>query len=237
MVRGIVKARTTYGFRKAVRLLWRELQIQRRHFASVRRAREFLAGSGLKLHLGCGTNLKPGWLNVDLFEKADLQLDLREPLPFSTQSVAMIYSEHFFEHLEYPGDARTFLSECRRVLVPGGTLSLVVPDAEWAVTCYGTGDDEYFRMERSRGLNPVWTETRMHILNYLFRQYGEHKYAYDFETLTQVLADAGYVSIVRRGFDPDLDSEDKRVGSLYVDATRPNPVGSFCGVAEGRVLR
>lgn len=56
----------------------------------------------------------------------------------------------------------------------------------------------------------------MHSLNYHFRQGRKHKYAYDFETLVQILSEVGYVSIVRRPFNPNLDDE-RRQGSLYVD--------------------
>ncbi len=40
--------------------------------------------------------------------------------------------------------------------------------------------------------------THMHIINWFFRQNNEHKYAYDFETLEQVLAEVGFVSICKK---------------------------------------
>lgn len=74
--------------------------------------------------------MKPGWLDVDLVPDADLQLDLREPLPFPDRCAATAYSEHFFEHLDYPGAAERFLEECHRVLDVGGMISIGVPDTE-----------------------------------------------------------------------------------------------------------
>lgn len=62
----------------------------------------------------------------------------------------------------------------------------------------------------------------MHMVNFFFRPWREHKYAYDFDTLARVLADAGFVGVRRRDFDAGLDSEHRRVGTLYVDAVRPD---------------
>jgi len=66
----------------------------------------------------------------------------------------------------------------------------------------------------------------MHNLNYHFRQGKKHKYAYDFETLAQILSRAGFVSVVRRSFDPALDDEKRKLGTLYVDASKPSAHGS-----------
>src|SRR5262245_40369277 len=46
--------------------------------------------------------LKPGWVNIDLVACADLQLDMREAMPLPDKCAQMIYSEHFFEHIDYP---------------------------------------------------------------------------------------------------------------------------------------
>lgn len=184
----------------------------------VRAAR--LKGDQLKLNVGCGPNVKSGWINIDLSQRADLQLDLREPLPFASQSVAVIYSEHFFEHLEYPDEATNFLLESIRILRPGGIFSVGVPDTEWPLVSYVTGDDMYFRMAQERW-HPSWCVTKMHSLNYHFRQGREHKFAYDFETLSLVLREAGFSPVERREFNADLDDESRKDGTLYVDAYKP----------------
>ena len=66
-----------------------------------------------------------------------------------------------------------------------------------------------------------WCDTRMHNLNYHFRQGAEHKYAYDYETLAVVLEQAGFDSVAKRPFDPKLDTASRREGTLYVDACAP----------------
>lgn len=211
--------------------------MSRLHRASVKRAQVYHTQTGLKLNLGCGPNLKPGWVNVDLSPEADLQLDLREPLPFDEGSVAMIYSEHFFEHLEYvnvfesgawsglelpghPSDGLSFLRESLRVLMPGGVFSVALPDAERVVRAYAAGDAEVFDVDARS--HPEWCDTPMHHVNFTFRQGREHKYAWDGETLIRVLHQVGFVRAARREFDAALDTASRRVGTLYVDAHKPD---------------
>ena len=45
--------------------------------------------------------------------------------------------------------------------------------------------------------------------------------AYDFTTMEKALSRAGFVDIRRREFDAELDSESRRLGTLYVDARKP----------------
>jgi predicted SAM-dependent methyltransferase len=182
-----------------------------------------------KINLGSGTELKEGYLNVDIFPGGDVTLDLRKGLPFASASCGRIFSEHFLEHLDhleypnigYPSDARRILAECFRVLRPGGLLSLSVPDAEWPVVDYPGGLDAPFY---KTGMDGNWFPrgiTRMEAINRYFRQAGEHPFMYDFETLQQLLQPLGFVDIQRRLYDPAEDSKIRRLGSLFVLARKP----------------
>ena len=171
----------------------------------------------LKLNVGCGANRKDGWINVDLHPAADVKTDARRKLPFHSSSAAIIYSEHFFEHLEYPEEAMRFLSESYRVLEPGGLFSVGVPDTELCLRAYVQGNFSW----PSLGLACVeWCDTPMHSLNFLFHQGGEHKHLYDASTLINVLNKAGFENARRREFDPGIDSEGRRIGTLYVEARK-----------------
>ena len=60
----------------------------------------------------------------------------------------------------------------------------------------------------------------MEHINFHFRQGDQHRFAYDFSTLDQALAQVGFKNIKRRDFNPKLDSLDRKMGSLYVEASK-----------------
>jgi predicted SAM-dependent methyltransferase len=211
------------GLRRTLRELRFELMLALRHRRGIKRAKNYSNASSLKLHFGCGPNLKPGWLNIDMEGNVDLQLDLREKLPLRSGSAQICYSEHFFEHLDYPRDALLFLSECFRVLEPGGIFSVGVPDTSWPLSDYvGQGADGYLEATKLHKWHPDWCRTKMEHINFHFRQDGEHKFAWDFETMEQALRETGFVDIRRREHQPALDSVSRIVGTLYVDAIKPS---------------
>jgi predicted SAM-dependent methyltransferase len=215
-----LRNRTTQGFTSAairVRDEWKLYRLDRRER---KKSHRFLSSLPVKLHLGCGPNLKNGWVNIDLFDPgADLRLDLREKWPFPDNSASYIYSEHVFEHFEYFVEVPHFLSESLRVLQKGGVFDVGVPDTEWPLVAYCQPNDAYWKF--SETIHPKEYETRLDHINYHFRQEGEHKYAWDKETLSKVLKASGFHSVAAREFDPALDSETRRTGTIYMKAVKP----------------
>ena len=223
LLKDYLKAHTSKALREGIRGVQSEWKLADRHRRSVKKARGLLRGSPLKLNLGCGKNPRSEWVNVDLMApRADLQLDLRENWPFPNGSVSYVYSEHVFEHFELREEVPHFLSEAFRVLNSGGLFDVGVPDTEWTLQAYGHSDHEYWRF--AKRILPDWCETQLDFINFHFRQckeWGEHKYAWDAETLRRSLEGAGFRSVMRRQFDPTLDSESRRTGTLYMRATKP----------------
>lgn len=80
----------------------------------------------MKLNLGCGKDIRQGWVNVDNRpgEGVDMLVDLRNPLPFPDKSVEHVLASHVFEHILNWED---LLLEIYRVLIPGGTVEIRVP--------------------------------------------------------------------------------------------------------------
>ena len=60
-------------------------------------------------------------------------LDATKPFPFDGKVFAFIYTEHMIEHIALH-DAEPMLSECFRVMAPGGTIRIVTPDLEFLTT-------------------------------------------------------------------------------------------------------
>jgi predicted SAM-dependent methyltransferase len=220
MIKAKLQKATSRGLWDAFRLVRTEWRIMQLHRRGVRKARELAGARDLKLHLGCGSNRKAGFVNIDLDPQADLTLDLREALPFEDNSCALVYSEHFLEHLEYPETALRLLIECHRVLAPGGLFSAGVPDTEWPILEYaGTRNEGYFDLAKA-AWHPPWCFTELEHINYHFRQGHEHRFAYDFKTLQRVLQMAGFAEVKRRDFQTGLDSKKWERGTLYVDGTK-----------------
>jgi len=134
----------------------------------------------------------------------------------------IVYSEHFLEHLDYPREVDHVLRESFRVLRSGGRFSVGVPDAANAVQTYVRDDRaSYASFAASNPNYPPWLRIPMHGLNYTFRQFGEHKYAWDEEILTMALNSVGFMRVRRRPFSPELDSEHRRNGTLYMEGLKP----------------
>jgi predicted SAM-dependent methyltransferase len=116
-------------------------------------------------------------------------------------------------------DACRFLSECHRVLAAGGRLSISVPDARQPVEEYVAGGGPLLTYSVDKGWH-TGAATLLDQINMLFRQGRQHRYAWDAETLLHYLAEAGFSEARQRDFDPDLDSEARRVGSLWVEGVK-----------------
>jgi predicted SAM-dependent methyltransferase len=91
-----------------------------------------------RLHIGCGQQAIPGWINIDNqgLPGVDQVLDVRQGLPFA--NVAAIYAEHFLEHLSLD-EGLAFLGECRRVLRSDGVLRLSTPNLDWVILTHFHG--------------------------------------------------------------------------------------------------
>ena len=84
---------------------------------------------GLKLNLGCGSDFRDGYLNVDKFGEPELQVDLETfPWPWEDNSVSEIVMQHVLEHLGR--DTETYLNiitEMYRVCENSAKILIEVP--------------------------------------------------------------------------------------------------------------
>jgi predicted SAM-dependent methyltransferase len=164
------------------------------------------------LHLGCGTKYLPGFVNIDgnLFNKIDLWLDVRNGLPFRSNSVDSIYSTHMFEHF-FPDELHRLLAESVRVLKGGGGIRLIVPSLESAIAAYTQSLREWFDDSFPRHFDSLGGR----FSNFVFCE-GQHRTAYDFSYLNEELRAAGFREVVK-----SAEGESR----LYGDAVPPYQPG------------
>lgn len=191
--------------------------------------KKLAANQDISLNVGCGPFGYDGWVNVDLMplKNVSFTFDTRKRLPFNNSTVARIRVEHFFEHLDKKFEAPAFLDECKRVMKPGAVLRIAVPDAEKFIRAYtNNSDGDWKALGYDIHHLPTGFDTRIAILNHIFRQDGEHKYAYDWEAMQFILAQHGFKQITRQEYRQSLDDQliDDQFNhsnhSLYVDSVK-----------------
>lgn len=79
----------------------------------------------LRIHLGCGDDRLPGFVNLDYRSTpaVDVAMDLSLP-PLADGSVSLAFSNAFFEHLYRPARA-PHLRRIRQALAPGGVCCYI----------------------------------------------------------------------------------------------------------------
>ena len=103
-------------------------------------------------------------------------------LPFD--EVALIFAEHFIEHLDFHAGLR-FLSECRRALNGTGVLRLSTPNLDWVWHHqYHCGQ---WRDDGEAVRDCFW-------MNKAFHGWG-HQFLYNRQALTEVLRESGFFHV------------------------------------------
>ena len=184
------------------------------------------------LDVGCGRNHHVGFAHLDYLwhPGVDVCWDIARGLPFSDGAFKGVFSQHCLEHFSL-GPALAQLREMRRVLAPGGTARIVVPDGELYLRAYFaqlTGAAEpRFPYQDADGFSGI--RTPMLSVNRIFYVDREssfgHRTIYDCALLSALMLEAGFTSVAKcrygEGRDPQLmvDSPDRRVESLYLEGS------------------
>ncbi|HYE54420.1 MAG TPA: methyltransferase domain-containing protein [Chitinophagaceae bacterium] len=195
--------------------------------AVIRTKRLFISKKGINssklLNVGCGPYPHPDFINLDYHWNKDIDIcwDItRKPYPLPSGSIEGIYTEHCLEHISF-ADFEKNMHEFYRLLAPGATVRIIMPDGELYL-------DIYERKKKGENVKMPYEEhyiTPMARINGIFRNHG-HKFIYDFETVKKLLEKAGFRDIRKETFgngrDPRLliDSEWRSDESLYVEASK-----------------
>ena len=223
----------------AARNLLNEMRLARAVRRSGRQFRELRNRKELKVHLGCGGELKSGWVNVDLNlnglvppmtpehapDTMFILYDLRSgALPLDDESCALFYSSHFMEHLEYR-EGVLLMRDCHRMLRPGGIFRAGLPHFRNAFRAYLDANQQFFDLIDLRQWLPDREPETLSLVDYVnlgVYQWGEHKCIYDEEKIRLVLRRIGFRSAdivpYQEGLDPG--NEIRQRYSFYVEAVK-----------------
>lgn len=139
----------------------------------------------LKFCLGRQSFLSSQWNPKILFH------DFRNPLPYETGTVDVIYTSHLLEHL-YKSEQDYFIAECKRVLKSNGVIRIVVPDLNYIVKEYvhclqkGKAAETLNRMMCSHPDAPYQGNFIYRIMKRI-NSFQEHRWMHDAESLTSLL--------------------------------------------------
>ena len=182
----------------------------------------------MKLHLGCGQRHIPGFKHIDIIPHphVDVVAAVDDLFMIANDSVELVYACHILEHFNRNSRKRV-LDEWFRVLEPGGTLRVAVPDFEVCARMYLAGEAT---LPQIHGL----------VLGGQTYLYNFHYALYDFETLREVLEGSGFRDVRRydwrktehadvddfaQAYLPHMDKEHGTLISLNVEATKPESAG------------
>ena len=79
-----------------------------------------------RLNLGCGTNLKDGWVNADKFKTRPsvTVMEMEKRFPWPANYFDEVYARHALEHSR---DIEFTLEEIKRVTKKNGVVRIIVP--------------------------------------------------------------------------------------------------------------
>ena len=180
------------------------------------------------LNVGCGPNINQNYINLDYLwvPGVDICWDITRSIPLESESIEGIFTEHCLEHISF-SQCRDAIKDFYRILQPEGVVRIIVPDAELYIDLYEQSKHNknvnfpyVSDAEKENGFTPIMS------VNRIFRDHG-HLFAYDAETLTMLLKNAGFINIKKESYmsgrrkDLLIDTESRKIESLYIEGEKP----------------
>lgn len=182
----------------------------------------------IKLHLGCWKRNIPGFVNIDLCDLPHIhyQRSVDDLKIFPDNSAELIYASHVLEYFDRE-EADLVLKEWYRVLTPGGTLRITVPNFPKLIEVYLATHDLNTILGPLYGMMIIRTKKGEQVLY--------HKTIYDFVSLKQLIESIGFKNVheydwrktIHKNYDdhsqayfPHMDKKKGVLISLNVEASK-----------------
>lgn len=204
-----------------------------------------LSNTFKKYNLGCGPKIYQNFLNIGFWSQLEqgriykdlngtsntfmLNHDLRLGIPAFENSLELVYHSHMLEHLTYQ-EGISFIKDCYKVLQPGGTMRVIVPDLELWINAYVNNNNFFFdQYRRDGGIDKEIYVTKAAVFMGMLHNH-EHKCGYDFESLRWLVEYVGFIDVKRTlyadGDVKDLDIIEpmeplKIMESLCIECKKP----------------
>jgi predicted SAM-dependent methyltransferase len=183
----------------------------------------------VQLHLACGKRNIPGFLHIDRdqYGHVDHVCDIGNLEPVPDYSVNLIYCCHALGYFDFK-QVPDVLKEWNRVLRPGGTLRLSVPDFNKVIQIYG--------QNRDMSLLYGFLYGRYVHAGQLSGRAIYYRIIFNYESLGRFLADSGFENYrcydwratIHKDYDdysqayiPHMDKDNGTMMSLNIEVDKP----------------
>lgn len=179
-----------------------------------------------KINMGCGwRDFGSDWIHIDggEYEHLDYKSGVKNLPQFEDNSIDLIYASHVIEYFDR-FEIISILKEWRRVLKPGATLRLAVPNFAVLSKLYLSG-----KIELKNVLGPLYGKMTMD------EDTIYHKTTYDFKDLKILLLDCGFTNVATydwrvtehsqfddhsQAYFPHMDKDNGTLISLNVECNK-----------------
>ena len=138
------------------------------------------------------------WMNIDILDLSEfckqqsyrfLQHDLTKGIPYKDNTIDIIFTSHFLEHIDR-NQSKQFLKECYRVMKPGGVIRISVPNALQLTSEYIASD-----IKKYKHINVGVENAEDDAEAYYELLLAGHKTIYDESSLSDILKKIGFKKV------------------------------------------